>query len=41
MIKNVPISKMKLRVRDVDIETGGPLVAILNEKDAIKRMVAK
>jgi len=27
---------MKLKVKDLDIETGGPLVAILNEKDAIK-----
>ncbi|MBW2977093.1 AMP phosphorylase [Candidatus Woesearchaeota archaeon] len=27
---------MKLKVKDVDIATGGPLVAILNEKDAMK-----
>jgi AMP phosphorylase len=28
--------KMKLNVKDMDIATGGPLVAILNEKDAMK-----
>lgn len=27
---------MKLKVKDMDIETGGPLVVILNEKDALK-----
>ncbi|MFH0868351.1 MAG: AMP phosphorylase [Candidatus Woesearchaeota archaeon] len=27
---------MKFKVKDVDIATGGPLVAILNEKDAMK-----
>ncbi len=27
---------MKLRVKDMDVATGGPLVAILNEKDALK-----
>jgi AMP phosphorylase len=27
---------MKLKVKDIDIATGGPLVAILNEKDAMK-----
>ena len=27
---------MKLKVKDMDISTGGPLVAILNEKDALK-----
>ncbi len=27
---------MKLKVKDMDIATGGPLVAILNEKDAMK-----
>ena len=27
---------MKLKVKDMDVATGGPLVAILNEKDALK-----
>ncbi len=27
---------MKLKVKDMDIATGGVLVAILNEKDALK-----
>ena len=27
---------MKLKVKDIDIATGGPLVIILNEKDAVK-----
>ncbi len=27
---------MKLKVKDLDVATGGPLVAILNEKDAMK-----
>ena len=27
---------MQLRVRDIDLSSGGPLVAVLNEKDAHK-----
>ena len=34
MRKNEVLSKVKLKVKDMDIETGSALVAVLNEKDA-------
>jgi AMP phosphorylase len=34
--RKIRISKMKLKIKDLDIATGGPLVAVLNQKDACK-----